>query len=340
MARSEVTIYDIAEKLSVTPSTVSRALNDHPRISKKTKQAVHKLAKKLNYQHNAIASALRSGKTNLIGVMVPTVNVHFFSSVIKGIEQIAKESGYSVMITQSNDQEEDEVSSIDAMLRAQVDGVLASVARDSTTYKHYQRITQKQIPLVLFDRDAPIPSASSVVTDDYQGAYLATEHLLQEGCRRIAHFAGQLHLNTYKSRLKGYKDALEQYGVKVEEELIYISNTYLEDGQRGMEQLLQLPHPPDGVFSASDYAALGAIQVLKERNIKIPSEVALIGFANEPFASFIDPQLSSVNTTNENMGRFAAKIFLDQVSLDQEVFAPSKTVLSPELIIRASSKRN
>ncbi|MEM8523521.1 MAG: LacI family DNA-binding transcriptional regulator [Bacteroidota bacterium] len=339
MSKNKATIYDIAKELAVTPSTVSRALSNHPRISTKTKEAVKVIAERLNYQHNGIAAALRSGKTHIIGVMIPTVNRSFFSSVIRGIEQVARQAGYNVMITQSNDLEEIERSNIEAMLKTQVDGVIASIARDTTNYSHYQRIISEKIPLVLFDRVTEISNASTVVIDDYLGAYKATEHLINQGFKRIAHFGGKAHLNIYKYRKRGYQEALEANGIAFDESLVYNSNVQLEDGRIGMEHLLQLANPPDAIFAASDYSAIGAMQVLKERNIKVPDEIALVGFADESFAAFVEPQLTSVNQMSEQMGQFAAKIFLEQIKSEATLFIPTKTVLTPQLVVRSSSKK-
>lgn len=339
MSKSKATIYDIAKELAVTPSTVSRALSNHPRISEKTKKAVKAVAKQLNYQHNGIAAALRSGNTYIIGVMIPTVNRSFFSSVIRGIEQVSREAGYNVMITQSNDLEEVERSNVEAMLRTQVDGIIASIARETTDYSHYQSIIDKNIPLVLFDRVTEISNASMVVIDDYLGAYKATKHLINQGFKRIAHFAGKLHLNIYKYRMRGYQEALENHGIDFDESLVHVSNVQLDDGREGMKYLLNLSNPPDAVFAASDYSAIGAMQVLKEQGMKIPEDVALVGFADEPSAAYVEPQLTSVNQMSEQMGQFAAKIFLEQIKDKEKLFIPTKTVLTPKLMIRSSSLR-
>lgn len=333
---SGVTISDIASELNISPSTVSRALSDHPRISTTTKKAVQDVAARLNYRHNSIAAALRSGKTNMLGVVVPTSDRSFFSSVIRSIEQVATASGYNVMITQSNDQEKMERSNIEALLRAQVDGIIASISRETSDYSHFQKLADSGLPLVLFDRVAELNDTSIVRIDDYRGAYEATAHLIAQGCNRIAHFAGLQKLDIYQQRLRGYKDALQEHGVSFDTALVYYSNVKIEDGRAGMQALLQLENPPDAVFSASDYAAIGAMQVLKAEGKRIPEDVALIGFMNETFTSFVDPGLTSVDQLSEKMGEIAAKTFLEQVN-SLEGFAPRKIILSPKLIIRNSS---
>lgn len=335
---TKATIYDIAEELKITSSTVSRALSDHPRISTLTKQAVREVAARLNYRQNSVAAALRSGKTNMLGVVVPTTDRSFFSSVIRNIEQIATASGYNVMITQSNDQEELERSNIDALLKARVDGIIASIARETRDYSHFQQLAGGGVPLVLFDRVAELDRTSIVRIDDYQGAYAATEHLIEQGCRRIAHFAGQQQLDIYQQRLEGYKAALRHHGIPLDTSLVHFGNGKLEDGKTGMEELLQLPNPPDAVFAASDYTAMGAMQLLKAKGKRIPEDVALVGFMNETFTSFVEPGLTSVDQLSENMGRLAAGTVLEQVSSSGE-FAPRKIILTPKLVVRGSSMR-
>ncbi|KGE86971.1 MAG: LacI family DNA-binding transcriptional regulator [Phaeodactylibacter xiamenensis] len=333
---SKTTIYDIASELNITPSTVSRALSNHPRISARTKKAVREVATRLNYRQNSIAAALRSGKTNMLGIVVPTTDRSFFSSVIRSIEQVATASEYNVMITQSNDQEKMERSNIEALLRAQVDGVIASISRETSDYSHFRKLTDNGIPLVLFDRVADLNHTSIVRIDDYRGAYEATAHLIAQGCSRIAHFAGQQKLDIYQQRFRGYKDALQDHRIAFDEALLHYSNVKIEDGRAGMNTLLRLKSPPDAVFAASDYAAIGAMQVLKEKGKRIPEDVALIGFMNETFTSFVDPGLTTVDQLSKKMGEIAASTFLEQVECPDE-FVSKKIILSPKLIVRGSS---
>lgn len=333
------TIYDIARELNITPSTVSRALNNNSRISEKTRRAVKETAERLGYQPNTIAAALRSGRTRILGIIVPTTNRSFFASVIRGVESVASTVGYNVMITQSNDSPTSEASNIDALLKTQVDGIIASIAKGTTSYEHYKKIKARNVPIVLFDRVTEDLGASTVVVDDYLGAYRATEHLIQQGCRRVAHFAGQQHLNIYSYRLRGYREALERHGLEFDEQLVIYSNLQVEDGRAGMERLLALSPPPDALFAASDYSAVGAMQVLKERGLRIPQDVALVGFANELFTSFVEPALTTVDQHSEEMGTMAAKLLLEEIQTTDQKFSPRKTVLLPELIVRASSLR-
>lgn len=337
MKKGKATIHDIAKKLNVTASTVSRALKDHPRISEETKKAVLKAAQKLNYQPNHIAAALRNGKSKIIGIIVPTADRSFFSSVVRGIEEIANTAHYNVMICQSHDNYEKEVATVEALLNARVDGIIASFAKGTTDFGHFLKVKEKGIPLIMFDRSNEELEVSSVIIDDYQGAYNAVKHLISQGCTRIAHFTGFRKINIYRERLRGYRDALLDHGIAVDDSLIVSSNLQLEDGRESMAKLLELPSRPDAVFSASDYSIMGAMQVLKERNISIPQQIALVGFGNEAFTAFSEPQLTTIDQRSKQMGNAAAEIFLDQIEAGNRTFVPKKTVLKPELVIRKSS---
>lgn len=340
MKKEKATIHDIARKLNITASTVSRALNDHPRISAETKKAVIKAAQKLNYQPNHIAAALRNGKSNIIGIIVPTADRSFFSSVIRGIEEIANASRYHVLICQTYDQYEKEVLTVEALLNARVDGIIASFAKETQNFDHFRKIKEKGIPLILFDRSNDELEVSHVVIDDFLGAYKATEHLIQQGCRRIAHFTSIRKLSIYKERLRGYREALANHSIAYNEDLVIESNLQVEDGRNSMLQLLNSNNMPDGVFSASAFGAMGALLTLKENNISIPQQVALVGFSNETFTSYTDPALSTVEQHSMRIGNAAAAIFLEEVTAENKKFIPQKIVLKPELIVRRSSLLN
>ncbi len=335
----KTTIHDIAAKLNVTASTVSRALKGNPRISDSTRKAVLKTARELNYEPNQIASALRSGRTQLIGMLVPTINRSFFSSIIRGVEEVANSLDYRVIVSQSNEVFENEENAVRAFLNARVDGIIASIGKNTQHFEHYKQVLERDLPLVLFDRTTPQLHTSQVVIDDYQGAYLATAHLIAQGCVKIAHFTTERKIDIYKERYRGYVNALEDHGIERNEALVFSGNLQLEDGRAHTETLLQKGEGFDAVFSASDYAAMGAMQVLKENGLKIPEDVALVGFLNEPFTSFTDPPLTTVNQFPIEMGHTAANLFFSALNSEQEKIVPKKTVIQPELIIRASSEK-
>jgi LacI family transcriptional regulator len=335
----KVTIHGLAKTLNITPSTVSRALNDNPRISEETRRMVKEAAEKAGYRVNGIASALRSGRSFIIGVIVPTADRSFFAGVVRGIEDVASNSSYNVMICQSYDSYQSELDNISALLRARVDGILLSYARGTTTYQHLEKLS-KQTPLVFFDRVITQPGVSTVTVDDFQGGYQATRHLIEQGCRRIATFTSfHQHLNIYQERLRGYREALQDHGLPGCSEYIHYNDLTLEGGMQGAVHLWNLPNPPDAIFCASDLSALGAMRFLKSRGIAIPQEVALVGFANEPFTSYVEPALSTVNQHPIEMGQTATRLFLEQIESVPGTFAAKHITLPAELIVRQSSLR-
>ena len=283
MAISKITIEDIARELNITASTVSRALNNHAAISMATKTAVHQTAKKLKYRPNKVASSLRLGKTRIIGVIIPSAEINFFGSVVHGIEKIASENDYNVLLYQSNEQTDFEKKGIETFLRSRVDGVLASISKETTDTAHFKEIKKRGVPLILFDRVNADLGVPSVVVDDYLGAFKATQHLIDQGCTSIAHIAGQQHVPIFKQRLNGYMDALKKNGFSIREELIRYGKVTIESGMECMNDLLRIKDLPDGIFAVEDFTALGAVQALKAANKKIPDEIAIIGFANESF---------------------------------------------------------
>lgn len=337
MQNKKATISEIADRLNITASTVSRALNNNPRISEETIKKVKKMAKKLNYEPNNLASALRSGKSKVIGVILPILNRNFFSSVLRGIEDVSNSYNYKVIISQSYDLFENEVQAIDTLFSARVDGIIASIAKTTTNYTHFNKIIDRKIPLILFDRTNPKINTSQVVIDDYMAAYQMTQFLIQQGCKKIAHFTSFHKINIYKDRLRGYTDALTDNNIAVDTELIIASNLQLEDGVESMEKILS--KKPDAVFSASDYAVVGAMQVLKLKNMAVPQQIALAGFGNEPFTMFTEPALSTVDQMSIEMGSKAAELLFQKIYNEVKNVLPQKIVLQPKLIFRDSTKK-
>src|SRR5690606_15288649 len=248
----------------------------------------------------------------------------FFSSVVRGIEEIANKSKYNVMICQTYDNYEKEVATVEALLNARVDGIIASHGKETVNFDHFLKVKDRGIPLIFFDRSNDELEVSHVVIDDFLGAYKATEHLIQQGSKRIAHFTNIRKISIYKERLRGYREALKDYGLDFNESLIVESNLQLEDGRSSMEKLLKLRTLPDAVFSASALGAVGAMQVLKERNIKIPQQVALVAFSNEAFTSFTEPSLTAVDQHSLRIGNAAAEIFLEEIAVGHKKFIPQK----------------
>lgn len=343
MKKKSTTLLDIATELNLDVSTVSKALKNHPKISESTRKKVKEVARRLNYRPNSIATALVKGSSNIIGVMVPHTDEIFFSSVIRGIEEVAKKKGYRIIIFQSNDNRKDEINNIEIMYQARVDGILASHAMETENFEHYQNIIDQGIPLILFDRYNESVESDVVAIDDFKGAYKAVSHLIEQGCKKIVHISGYQHVHIYSERLRGYKQALLDHDIPFDEKQVFESDMSLSDGRRITSEYLAEFSPPDAIFSSSDYTAMGVIQVLKEQNIDIPGQVGVVGFSNEVFTSFVTPTITSIEQHSQNMGKIAARQLLDQIKGSKESgrvkALPQKTILTPELIIRDSSRK-
>jgi len=342
MKYSQVTIKDLAKELGISPSTVSRALKDHPDISRATKKAVHELAEKLNYQPNIVALSLRSRKTRTLGVVIPEVVHFFFSTVIAGIEQEAQSAGYSVILTQSAENLDKERSSLRTLFNSRVDGFLISISRNTTQFDHIDSILEKNLPVVFFDRHFPKGNVHEVLVDDRQGAQQAVQHLIDQGCKRIAHICSAPNLEISRQRLLGYKDVLEGAGIKVDPSyIIECSEGSVEAGRAAMQELLKNKNTPDGIFANNDVLAFGASHAIKQKGLKIPKDIAVIGFSNWLYSEMMDPALSSVDQPGLEMGRQAARLLIRQIERDEDAprLAPETITLPTRVVIRASSLR-
>lgn len=332
------TILDIARELNIAVATVSRALNGHPAVKDTTRKAVQQMAKKLHYHPNKIATSLRLGRSRIVGVIIPSAEINFFGSVIHGIEKVMSENGYNVLIYQSNELYECEKNGVETLLRLQVEAVLASISKNTVNLDHYAALKKRRVPLILFDRANDSLAVPSVVVDDYQGAFNATRHLIEQGCLRIAHIGGQQHVSIFNQRLRGYIDALKVHNIAVDDDLIIYGKVSIESGRECMNRLLN--RQVEGVFAVEDFTALGAIQSIKAADRKIPEDIAIIGFANEAFGEYITPSLSTVNQQTVRMGEETAKLFFEGRSKPVGAKTPAtKLVLQPELMCRQSSVR-
>ncbi|MEP2237629.1 MAG: LacI family DNA-binding transcriptional regulator [Maribacter sp.] len=338
MNKKRTTLKDIANVLSISTAAVSKALNDDARISVKTKKAVKQVAKELNYQPNHLASALRKGKSKLVGLIVPRTNSNFFSSVVENMEEVLDKAGYNIIITQSNESFEKECDNIDTLLYLQVDGIIASMANETVDLSYYEKIKSNGIPLILFDRGENDLNVDYVGINDYDSSHMIIKHLVAQGCKRIAHIGGYRRTRIFNNRIRGYIDAIKKHNLPHDDELLTESSLTLEDGRNQIEKLLALKNRPDAVYVASDYAALGALQVLKERNIKVPEEIKLVGFGNEPFTSLVTPSITSISQHSKQIGKLAAETFLGYVDKDVVRQSLNKIILDSELIVRDSSK--
>lgn len=337
MDNNKITIHDIARELNIDSSTVSRALNDNSRVKQKTKNLVNAKAQELGYQRNLLASNLRSNKTNTIGVIIPRISRYFFSSAIAGIEETAYDAGYNVTICQSLDQLQREKKIIESLSANRVDGVLISISMETKDDQYLQILKNIGTPLVFFDRHIDMPGNSIVVIDDFQGGFDATEHLISQGCKNIAHFSGPQELEIYKNRFKGYRAALEKHNIPLIHELILTSKLMENDGIENAKKLLALKIPVDGIFSSNDTTAISAMQYLKEKGIKIPEDIAIVGFSNEPISSVIEPSLTTIDQSAFEMGKKAITLLLSRIKNKNENTETESIIMKPILLKRNSS---
>jgi DNA-binding LacI/PurR family transcriptional regulator len=340
MKKSPATLIDIAQLLNVSASTVSRALHDHPSISAETKKAVVELAKQLNYQPNLLALSLLTKKTNAIGIIVPEITSFYFATVINGIQDMVASSGYNLMISQSNESFEQEKKLIHELSLGRVDGFLISPSSQTTCYDHFEKLKDNDVPIVIFDRDCIGYEADKVFVDDYDGALQAVEYLIKTGCKRIAHITGPANLSVSRHRLAGYKEALKRNGVEFQPDLVVISTGFAPDhGIEPTQRLLDLKNPPDAIFAVNDGVAIGAMSVITESGKKIPEDISIVGFDDEPYSPYFTPSLTSVWQPVYDMGMLSAKILMNRFSAKSPKTNYRQEILKPELIIRKSSRR-
>ena len=311
--KSEPTIHDIARELKISASTVSRALQNNPRISLKTREKIIALANSMGYRPNIMASNLRNKRSNTIGIVVPLINRYFFSAVISGVEEVAFKAGYTVMISQSNDLANKEISIVHSMFANRVDGLIISIAMQPTNYEHLKIFRKKNIPLVFFDRTVAEIDTNKIVVDDFMGGFRVTQHLIEQGYKRIGHMAGPQNLQTYLDRKNGYIEALSKNGISYDESLVVTNSLTSEDGVDAVQYLMNLPNPPDAIFCGNDTTALSSMIYLRDKGIRIPEDFGIVGFSNEPFSKVVSPSISTIAQPGFLMGQKAAELILNQI---------------------------
>lgn len=339
MKSHQTTITDIAKELGISKSTVSRALTGHASVRPETKKAVLALAEKLDYQRNMHAISLITNKSNTIGIIVPEFSSSFFPQVILGAQEAAKKAGYNVIISQSNELYETEVANTKVMLENQVDGVMISMTKETKNYDHFKIFQRKGIPIVFFNRICEEMIVPKVIVDDYTGAFNAVEHLIKTGKKRIAHLAGPDSLLISRNRLNGYLDALRKHNLPIDQDLIITYDLTTTKVKMYIKYLLDLDRPPDGLFAINDPTAIEAIQVIKAKKLRIPQDIAVVGFSNEYASAFLDPSLSTIAQPVQEIGRSAAEMLIAQVKKDVSEWKAVTKVLNTELIIRNSSRK-
>jgi DNA-binding LacI/PurR family transcriptional regulator len=333
-----VTIKHIAQLLNLSASTVSRALRGMPEIHIDTRNSVIQLAQELDYQPNQLAKNLVKSRTKTIGVIVPTWSYYFFSSVLNSIEAAAMQAGYSVMVCQSNESYLREVAQIQNLLNSQVEGFIISLARDTHEHEHINRLLRKQVPVVIFDRYSESIEASKVVVDNQLAAFRATEHLIENGCRRLGCLAGPPNLLISNQRLKGFRQAIQQHGLPFKERYVLHSDFTQESTMGQALNMMSLPEPPDGILTMSDRIAFSTMYAFRQKGIRIPEDVALVSFNNEPTCIYLTPSLTSVSQPIQEMGAQAVRLLLKQMESEEEI-VPETVVLDTQLVVRESSVR-
>ncbi|MDW7694905.1 LacI family DNA-binding transcriptional regulator [Flammeovirgaceae bacterium SG7u.111] len=335
--RSRVKITDLAEELGVSPSTISRALSGDQRISSKTRNAVFELAERWGYNPNPFAINLLKNKSNNIGLILPEFTHHYFSRTLFGIEEEITKHGYHLLINTHNGNYEKEVKASKILNGMMVDGLLVSYARHTTDFDHYKRITENGVPVVFFDRLCEDLEASYVITDDFPGAKSAIDYLVKTGCKKIAHFKGPENLSTSFTRKTGYIEGLKRNELPADESLVFPWN---EDHDEYLTQMAAFmkEHQPDGVFCFSDYIAYDALITAQELNIKVPDELSIIGFANEPISNYSRPQISTVSQPAEDMGKRAAEILIWHID-NPESEDTFDEMVPTELVLRQTTKK-
>jgi LacI family transcriptional regulator len=337
--KRKVTLKDIAKDLKLSPSTVSRALNGYPSLSEETIQMVKEYAEKHHYTPNTMAVNFRKNRTSILGMIVPQIVHHFFSTTISGAMETAKKHGYSIILAQSYDHLKDEIQASQYLLGMGVDGLLISVSNETQEADHLQAFLEEGKPVVQFDKITDFLVGPKLVVDDFEGAYQAVTHLIRQGYRKIAHLSGRMEVKNANARFLGYEKALDDHGLQIHPD--WVRNCFDISEKEGVEftkSLMESPNPPDAIFCITDLVALGAMNYLKSFEYKIPEQVGLIGFSNWMLSEFTTPTLSSVDQFGYRMGSSAAELMIELLKNQQ--FGQNETIeLKTELVVRKSSVR-
>ena len=335
--KKEVTIYDIAQKLELSSATVSRGLKNHPAINKHTRKKIQDAAKELGYRHNTFASNLRKQKTNTIGLIVHELNSNFITSVLAGIEKVTAEAGYDLIIAHSSESFEKESANAINLFHKRVDGLIASLAFDTEGLDHYKQFADRAIPMVFFDRVEEKSESTKVVIDNYKCGYQATQHLIEQGCKRIVLVTASLKRNVYAQRYNGYKDALFDSNIPFNEEYVLIKDLSEHCGIEAALQILKMNPLPDGAFITNDFSAAVCMKTLKEHGILVPDEIAIVGFNNDAIGKMVDPQLTTIDYPGMEMGEIAARNLINHLKGLSNLKHTQTIVIRSDLIVRKSS---
>ena len=336
-SQKHTSLKDIAQALGVSVPTVSRALKDSPDISRALCEKAKWMAREMNYRPNPFALSLRKNAPRIIGVVVPDIVTHFFASILNGIENMAVKNGYFVIITTSHESYEHEKRNVENLVNMRVEGIIACLSQETTDYTHFAELKDINMPLIMFDRVCLTDQFSSVVADGEHSAQMATQHLLDNGCKRVAFIGGANHLDIVKRRKHGYLEALRNNKIPIEKELVVCRKIDYEEGKIAAQTLLALPNPPDAILAMNDTLAFAAIEVIKSHGLRVPNDIALIGYTDEQHANYIEPKLSSVSHQTYEMGETACLLLIDQIRGDKAI---RQVMIPTHLQIRESSIKN
>lgn len=329
-----ISLKDLARELGVSVPTVSRALKDSPEISADLRARAKQLAQELNYRPNPFAISLRKNAPRIIGVIVPDIVTHFFSSILSGIEDMAIANGYFVIITTSHESYEHEKKNIENLVNMRVEGIIACLSQETTDFGHWAALADINMPVILFDRVCLTDMFSTVVADGEHSAQMATQHLLDNGSKRVAFIGGANHLDIVRRRKHGYLEALRENRIPIQKELVVCRKIDYEEGKIATESLLSLPQPPDAILAMNDTLAFAAMEVIKSHGLRIPQDVAIIGYTDEQHANYVEPKLSAVSHQTYLMGETACRLLIDRIKGDKTV---RQVVVPTRLEIRESS---
>lgn len=335
--KKKITIYDLAKELNVSPGTVSRSLNNHSSISKKTKKRVISKANELGYKVNKFAVNLRTQKSNTIGVIIPKLNSNFMSTLLAGVEKVANGAGYNLIISQSLESMEKEIMNAKTLYNSGIDALLVSLAYNTENYKHFDPYIKSKIPLIFMDRVPDIPNCPTIVINNEQAGYDATDHLISQGCKNILMVSGNLKRNVYANRFLGYKKALEQNGMVLNKENIFESTMASKNVKDVVDYIKNMDKPIDGLFVLSDSFAAHIIKELKKENYRVPLDIKVIGFNNDPISELTTPTLSTIEYPGYDMGLLAGESIINQIKGNINLLTTNSINLRHKLIIRESS---
>jgi LacI family transcriptional regulator len=333
----EVTIYDLARKLNISIATVSRALKNDPVVSKKTKKKIFELAEEMGYRSNNFARNLRQQQTNTIGIIVHELNSNFITSVLAGVEKVTTEAGYDLIIAHSSESYSKEAANVKNLFHKRVDGLIASLAFDTKDLNHFQKFTDKGIPVIFFDRVEQESNNTVVIIDNYRCGYQATSHLIEQGCKRIAHVTASLKRNVYSQRYKGYRDALFDNGIDFDEKLLIVNDLSEQAAVDSARQIIRMNPLPDGVFITNDFVAAVCMRTFKEHNIQVPDHIAVVGFNNDAIGKLIEPALTTINYPGKDMGEIVARNLINHLKGISKIDNTKTIIVNSELIVRRSS---